>query len=174
VTARPQDQAASRAISRMRRNHGLEHATIHLLTARRTRTLLVGRSDPSGFFLYGRVPTEAVEAAAREALVRLRQGEHHLAVHPNCGTSLLTAGTLASGAVFFSVVGGRSDRWKDHLARFPLAVLLTTLALIIAQPLGLAIQRHVTTLADPEDLQIIEVRRINRGRAVIHRIRTTD
>jgi hypothetical protein len=157
----------------MRRNHGLEHATIHLLSARHPRTVLVGRSDPSGFFLYGRVATEAVEAAAREALARLKRGERHLAVHPNCGTSLLTAGTMASGAVLFSVVGRRSDRWKDRLARFPFAVVLTTLALIIAQPLGLAVQRHVTTQGDPGDLQIVEVRRINGGRVVVHRIRTS-
>lgn len=167
------DPMASTAISRIRRNHGLEHATIHLLSARHPRTLLVGRSDPSGFFLYGQVSTGAVEAAAHEALARLQRGERNLAVHPNCGTSLLTAGTLASGAVFVSVLGGRNDRWKERLSRFPLAVLLTTLALIVAQPLGLAIQRRVTTQADPEDLQIVEVRRISRGRAVVHRVRTS-
>jgi hypothetical protein len=65
------------------------------------------------------------------------------------------------------------SHWKDHAARFPLAVLLTTLALIVAQPLGLALQRHVTTLADLEGLEIIEVRRISRGRAVVHRVRTS-
>ncbi len=174
MTDSQQPLSASSAISRMRRNHALEHATIHLLSARPTRTLLVGRSDPSGFYLYGRVPTEAVEAAVREALARLQRGEGYLAVHPNCGTSLLTAGTLASGAVLFSVAGRQGDRWKDRLARFPLAVVLTTLALIVAQPLGIALQRHVTTLADPQDLRIVDVLRINQGRAIVHRIRTTD
>jgi hypothetical protein len=134
--------------------------------------MLVGRSDPSGFFLFGQVPTEAVEAAVREALTRLQRGERHLAIHPNCGTSLLTAGTLAAGAVFVSLTSGRSDRWEDRISRFPLAVGLTTLALIVAQPLGLTLQRRLTTQADPEGLQVLEIRRLRRGRAVFHRVWT--
>lgn len=168
---RPQPRS-SPAITLMRRNHALEHATIHLLSARHPRTMLVGRSDPSGFFLYGQVPTEAVEAAAREALIRLQRGERHLAVHPNCGTSLLTAGTLAAGAVFVSLMSGRSNRWQDRISRFPLAVALTTVALLLAQPLGLTLQRRVTTQADPEGLEVVEVRRLRRGRAVFHRVWT--
>jgi hypothetical protein len=135
--------------------------------------MLVGRSDPSGFFLYGQVSTEAVQTAAQEALIRLQRGERHLAVHPNCGTSLLTAGTLAAGAVFVSLMSGRSSRWQDRISRFPLAVALTTVALLLAQPLGFTLQRRVTTQADPEGLEVVEVRRLRRGRVVFHRVWTT-
>lgn len=46
-------------IRRTRRNHGLEHATITVLTPRGYR--LSGRSDDHGFVLLGEVPVEAVE-----------------------------------------------------------------------------------------------------------------
>jgi hypothetical protein len=172
VIPRPHDPGLSTPISRIRRNHGLEHATIHILSSRHPKTLLIGRSDPSGFYLYGDVATEAIEAASREALARLYRGERQLAVHPNCGTSLLTAGTLACTAAVVSVSAGRSDRWQDRAARFPMAVALTVLALIIAQPLGLSLQRRVTTEADPQGLVILDVRRLSRGRIPVHRVRT--
>lgn len=162
-------------ISRLRRNHGLEHATIHLLSARYPRTTLVGRSDTQGFYLYGEVPTHAVSEAAQQALQRLRNGERHLALHPNCGTNLLMGGLLASLSAYASLFPVRQDeRWTDRLSRLPFAIMLTTLALIVAQPLGIAAQRHLTTSGDPGDMQIAEIRHLSpRGRAV-HRVLTSS
>ncbi len=132
---------------------------------------MIGRADARGFYLYGEVPTEAVREAVDEALNRLRAGEHQLAIHPNCGTNFLTAGLLAAGTSFFSLAGGRDDRWRDRLHRLPLAIFATTLALMLAQPLGSAVQQHVTTLADPGNLGVAEIRRLDRGRT-IHRVLT--
>ncbi len=159
-------------IQRVRRNHALEHATIHVLSARHPRTTLIGRADSEGFYLFGEVSTQAVEEAAQEALRRLRAGEHELAIHPNCGTNFLTAGLLAAGASFLSLGMGRDQRFRARLERLPTAVLLTTLALLVAQPLGAAAQQHLTTLGDPGDLEIVEVRRYHRGGRTVHRVLT--
>ncbi|HEX9797269.1 MAG TPA: DUF6391 domain-containing protein [Anaerolineales bacterium] len=160
-------------VSRIRRNHALEHATIHLLTAQGPRTTLIGRADSRGFFLYGNVPTERVGQAAAEALNRLRSGEHQLAIHPNCGTNLLTAGLLAGSAAFLALIGERKDEaWQDRLGRWPAAILLATLALLVAQPLGLQAQRHLTTQGDPGNLEILTVRRRGAGDRTIHRVIT--
>jgi hypothetical protein len=94
---------------RIRRNHALEHATIHLLSARPVRTLLVGRSDSRGFYLMGEVPTDDVESAVLQALARLRAGEARLAVHPNCGTNLVTGAALAGTASFLVAGMTRAD-----------------------------------------------------------------
>src|SRR5258706_10996068 len=83
-----------------RRNHGLEHATVHVLSSRIKNLSIAGRSDGSGFWLMGDVSTEQVESAAAEALKRMQNGEHELAVHPNCGTGLVTTGIMASMAGF--------------------------------------------------------------------------
>ena len=72
-------------IVRIRRNHALEHATIHVLTQYNPRRHLVGRTTASGFYIYGEVEIEEVAAAVSEALARLRGGEHDLAVHPQIG-----------------------------------------------------------------------------------------
>ncbi len=162
-------------IARLRRNHGLEHATIHLLSARYPRATLVGRSDTRGFYLYGEIPTHAVSEAAQQALDRLRSGERHLALHPNCGTNLLTGGILASLSAYFSLLAARKDEsWSDRLARLPFVIMLTTLALILAQPLGIAAQRHVTTAGDPGDMEITEIRHLSSHGRAMHRVLTSD
>ena len=85
-------------VSRIKRNHGLEHATIHVLSEGHKRFSAQGNSDHRGFHLniYGDVTEEEVAAAVAEAHRRLRAGERQLAVHPNCGTVLVTTAVLAT------------------------------------------------------------------------------
>lgn len=159
-------------IKRLRRNHALEHATIHVLSRRFRGVTLVGRSDARGFVLYGEVPTVAVAEAADEALKRMRAGEHHLAVHPNCGTNFVTMGVLGGLAATAALVGARGLRAK--FGRLPTVFLATTAALILAQPLGLSLQQHVTTLSDPGGLEIAGVTRLARGALTVHRVDTAS
>ena len=153
-------------IARIRRNHALEHATIHVLTEQNPHRHLMGRTTTSGFYLFGEVGTEAVAAAVSEALDRLGRGERYLAVHPRCGTNLATAGLLA-GLSSFVAMSGRS---KSRLAKLPQIILATTIAVIAAQPLGLSIQKHVTTLPEMEGVTIGEITRQRRGQVVIHHV----
>ena len=85
-------------ISRVRRNHGLEHATIHVLSEKYRGFSAQGHSDHRGFSLnvYGDIKEDQVREAVREAYLRMKNGEHELAVHPNCGTALLTTATMAA------------------------------------------------------------------------------
>lgn len=154
-------------IAAIRRNHALEHATIHVLTQRNPRRYLVGRTTTGGFYLFGEVETEEVAAAVSEALARLRRGEHDLAVHPRCGTNLATAGLLA-GLSSFVAMSGRST---SRLAKLPQILLAATIAVIAAQPLGLALQKHVTTLPEVEGVTVEEITRLQRGQVVIHEVR---
>jgi len=153
-------------IARIRRNHALEHATIHVLTEHNPRRHLMGRTSDHGFYLFGEVKTEEVAAAVAEALARLRRGEHSLAVHPRCGTNLATAGVLA-GLSSFVAMSGRS---KSRLAKLPQAILAATLAVLVGQSLGMAVQKHVTTLSDMEGITVEEITRQQRGRVVVHEV----
>jgi hypothetical protein len=65
-----------------------------------------------------------------------------------------------------------SSDLQDKLARLPLAAALATIALIIAQPLGLLLQTHVTTSGDPGSLEVISITHKKQGRLTIHRIQT--
>ena len=145
------------ALSRIRRNHGLEHATIHILSQQFPNRRFIGRSNTRGFFLYGDVPAEALDSAVHEALRRLRQGEHQLAIHPNCGTNLVTSAILAGAASFVTLMGSGHENWRRRLERLPLAIAATLLALIVSQPIGRSVQQHLTTQGDPERLEILSI-----------------
>jgi hypothetical protein len=140
-----------------RRNHGLEHATIHVLAAQKPGRPLAGRSTPFGFYLYGDVGDEELQAAAQEALNRLGRGEKRLAIHPGCGTNYLTSGAAASlGALAVLSIGDRKARWS----RLPDVLIAATLALIVAQPIGPKLQEHITTCAEMGNLRIAALRRL--------------
>jgi hypothetical protein len=155
---------------RTRRNHGLEHATIHVLTQKNIRRAVAGHSDAGGFWLLGELTTEETRQAAEEALGRLRAGERWLAIHPNCGTNLMTAGVV-SGLAGALAMRGANQRGA-WLERLPLAALLSIFALLAARPLGTRLQQRVTTSGDPGPLQIVDVRRTQRGDLTMHRVTT--
>jgi hypothetical protein len=157
---------------RIRRNHALEHATIHLLSARVPRTVLIGRSDARGFYLAGEVSSEALQHVVHQALVRLQSGESGLAVHPNCGTNLMTGAILAGSASFLAAAMMRRRRRSDWLEQWPAALVAAALGLLVAQPLGTSIQRRVTTAAQPGELRILSVRRLRASAPTLHRVLT--
>jgi hypothetical protein len=160
-------------IRRTRRNHAYEHATIHMLN--RQRYTLSGNSNAGGFMLIGDVPTEKVETAAKEALRRLRAGENQLALHPNCGTNLVTTGLLTTSIAALGFTGtNRRSAWE----RFPIIMLLMMFAALYSQPLGMTLQKYITTEGDPGDLEYVSVTRRETslsvvGKFVIHEVKTS-
>lgn len=146
-------------ISRLRRIHALEHATVHVLTQHYPYLTLLARSDWHGFSLHGHVATWQVEEAVNEALTRLRAGERQLALHPRCGTVMAVSGLLTGLAAFAALQIGPQTGGRVRLAALPNAVLAATAASVIAQPLGLLLQRYVTTAYRPDDLRVLSVRR---------------
>ena len=153
-------------VSVIRQNHSLEHATMHILSRYNPYLQAAGRTTPAGFYIYGQVDTEAVASAATEALVRLQQGESHLAVHPRCGTNLAVTGIMAGTAAFGVTLGRRRARF-DQL---PLALTAAMLAAVAAQPLAHLIQERVTTTPELAGVMIRDVQRSERGSLVIHKV----
>lgn len=142
-------------VRQTRRNHALEHATIHILS-KRVRAPMAGRSDQGGFVLLGDVDTPLVETAVDDALRRLGGGEAALAVHPNCGTNLVTTAFLVSGAAYLGLMGvKKSEKWS----RLPLVMILSMVAMFIARPIGNDLQKHITTDGDPADTEVVEITR---------------
>ena len=149
----------------LRQNHAIEHATVTLLSQRVPGLSLVGRSDLQGFTLFGDVDTQVIEQTAGEAVSRLQAGESGLAVHPNCGTNLVTAGMLSGLAATFAA-SGRNRSWAD---RIPASLLAATLALIVAVPAGRWMQENVTTSPYVDGLHITGVIRQG-GPVTRHRV----
>ena len=157
-------------LTRLRRNHALEHAAIHILSRRNRGIRVVGRSTARGFLLYGDLPTENVLVAAKEAVRRLRDGERHLAVHPSCGTNFVASGVL-SGLGAFTVLTPRRRDWREWLRRLPMVFLVGTLGVMIGQQLGPVLQMTLTTDPDVGQAQITGIVREERGGLVVHRVR---
>lgn len=154
-------------VRRTRRNHGLEHATIHVLSGRFPGRPMAGRSTPNGFYLYGALAADDIASAAEEALKRMRGGEQNLAVHPGCGTNYITSGAFA-GLAAFAALGFRArNRWE----RLPNAIVAATFALIFSAPVGPMLQARVTTSGEMGDLAIVSVRRLP-GRVTGHYVET--
>ena len=124
---------------RTRRNHALEHATVNILEERYGPQRITGQALHDGFILY-RVPfaQEEVHNAALEASRRLVGGEHNLAIHKLCGTSMLASTFLVSFVFLFVLLIGGGFRLPVILCVFVLAALLSN-------PLGQWLQRYFTT-----------------------------
>ncbi|MCJ7511273.1 MAG: DUF6391 domain-containing protein [Dehalococcoidia bacterium] len=157
----------ARTIAAVRRNHALEHATISILLGRMDQhTRLIGRASPDGFYIYGNVPAEKIGECAAEGLARLKQGESQLAVSPLCGTNLALAGIMAGLASLLAA--GKRRRFE----RLPNVLTAAVLAVVAAQPLGRLVQKHVTTSADLDDLEIVGVTRVGKGLIPRYKVKT--
>lgn len=135
---------------RTRQHHAIEHATIHVLSARFPQQRFSGVSDPVGFTLLADVDELSVRTSVGDALLRLQAGERDLAIHPNCGTNLAVNALLATLAALLA------GRRRKRLDRFATAMMLVLAALTIARPLGFRVQAY-TTLADVSDRWVAEI-----------------
>jgi len=149
-----------------RRNHALEHATLHVL-ARTHKINMAGHSNPTGFFIFGELRTEDIRPALNEAYSRLRSGEKELAIHPGCGTNMVATAFLPGTLAWLPFQGVRSTRAR--LLLIPIALVLGVVGFLLSKPAGTWMQRHVTTEADLGNMQVIDVTLVRKG---VHRIIT--
>ncbi len=153
-------------ISRVRRNHGLEHATIHVLSEKHKNFSAQGNSNHKGFSLniYGDISEEDVADAVEEAYGRMKKGEHQLAVHPNCGTVLLTTATMATLAAQATFAFEQRRQKRSHMNlsvlmnALPTAVLAVVFALIISRPIGVQLQAKYTVEGDLQEMALQSIR----------------
>ncbi len=137
-------QALGRAVRATRQHHALEHATLQILSGQTEDLALVGGfSDPSGFVLLGDLTPSQVEPAVTRALEILQQGQVQWAIHPHCGTNLLTQAVL-SLCLAWTLLGSRRTL---SLTTLSLALLGFMAIGLYGRALGERLQAY-TTLAD--------------------------
>ncbi len=151
-----------KALLMTRQVHALEHATVWLLSRETASNQtadnspdnenLGGLSTENGFYLYGQVKRRNLHEAVRQALLRLKQGEWNLAIHPRCGTNLSVALILTAGFV----LGVNTLLPKDPFGQLIGLGIATTTASQIAPDLGQSVQRYITT-AIPFNLEVVEI-----------------
>jgi fructose-1,6-bisphosphatase/sedoheptulose 1,7-bisphosphatase-like protein len=156
-------------IAAIRQNHALEHATIAIL-ARHPELegiRIAGRASLNGFYIYGDIPTKTITETVGEALERLKKGESELAISPFCGTNLAVAGALAGIAALIAL--GK----KNRMERLPRVIMASTLAIVAARPIGVMVQKHLTTsVENVEHLHINHITHMGWGKLTWHKVET--
>lgn len=151
-----------------KQNHALEHATIALLLERTgINSKIAGRAGVGCFYIYGNQPTELIKEAAYEALDRLKNGEHELAISPFCGTNIAVSGGLAGLASLIALGSG------NRLLNMPRVLIAAIVAVILGQSIGKLAQKHFTITSDIENMEIMKITRSGWGPAGTHKIETT-
>ena len=134
----------------VRQNHALEHATIVLLEKKHD-IRLSGVSTALGFFIFGEAPTDDIVPTAEEALHLLRTTQPELAINPRCGTNLAVSGVL-TGLSAMAVAKMRRPYGTANNV-----ITASTAALILARPLGLTVQRYITTQTPNSSMRVVKV-----------------
>lgn len=150
-----------------RRNHAVEHATLHILARKFKNQTMGGHSNPTGFYLMGNFTKDDIMAAAAEAMERLRAGESDLAIHEGCGTNIATSTLLPATFAFVPMQRARSNFWRFLL--IPFAIGLAVFGYFLSKPLGPWLQRNVTTEADLGGMRIVDIIPVRKG---LHRVIT--
>jgi len=159
-----------------RRNHALEHGTIHFLRKHYGRRYkLTGRSEERGFRVAGAKTAADIQRAFRELLQHLRAGDHAVVVARGCGSNMVTA--QASGVVLMALLSLGIVLFSPSLLMVAAAVLaILAIAMLVRYPLGMWLQRRRFLLVDFEDASILSVDPLQRAelfeRHPVHFVRT--
>jgi hypothetical protein len=150
-------------LHRTRQHHAIEHATLHVLTARHPGQHFTGYSDPLGFTIAGDLDETRLRRAVGDALLRLQAGEHSLALHPNCGTNLVTSAVLV--ALVASITGSK----RQPFERFVTTLIAVLPVILFAKTIGLYLQGY-TTSTEVGDRWVADIHPIMIGGMRVHRV----
>jgi hypothetical protein len=149
----------------VRWNHAIEHGSIHVLSRMLPYVSMAGRSNSRGFYIYGDIPTDVVREAVQEAIDRISAGEHQLAIHPNCGTNMISSAVLAAGGTMLATT---STKRRGLTEQIPAGVLGALFGVVLGQVVGLRLQAKVTTSTSFSYARIAEIQRKQMGKRVYH------
>lgn len=139
----------------IRKNHAMEHASIHILTKSHPNIAFAGYSLIKGFWIYGQTELQDIQKAVEMAQARLKNGERQLAVHPNCGTNIAVTGLCTAASSSLALMA-ESDE-DSSFSRFSALTSAGLIGALIGRPLGPAVQKHITTDANVADLSIVGI-----------------
>lgn len=141
------------ALACMRKNHAIEHATMHLLSQMLPGRRFSGIALPTGFWIAGVADLEEIRKAAEVGLARLANGEARLAVHPNCGTNIVVTAFI-SAAASLTAMELHDDEERGLGDTFSSLVAGGMIGAFAGRPLGPRAQKYVTTDADVNGMSI--------------------
>ncbi|MGI6367981.1 MAG: DUF6391 domain-containing protein [Anaerolineae bacterium] len=153
-------------LARIRKNHALEHATLHMLEQGPLPGPVAAHSDWNGITFYGRVDRDVLCRALTRALSALQAGESHLALHSRCGSTI--AVPVLSGLIIGLLLHHMSHTTrKESASALTLAGVLSPL--LCAEPLALGAQKQLLTDPHVGSAELLTLRTLSFGRITLHR-----
>lgn len=149
---------AFRVDQRVKRNHALEHATIHCLAAKSGRRFS-GRAAPNGFRIRGRASRAEITAAFNLVRDAVTRGDPLPCVTPRCGSNLVTAYALSMTLLLFVAIWILAFAPPLATRAGALVFVVMTFALL-RHPIGNAIQRRFFLAEDFTEVAARDVRKI--------------
>lgn len=152
---------AFRCDRQTRRNHALEHATIHFLEISGARRL-GGRAMPNGFRISGRTSPQDIRKAFEQVRRIVRQGDHLPHISRRCGTNVITALGLSLLLLLSVAV-------ISVIAQPPLAARASALAFVVIffvsmrHAIGNWIQARFFMATDFEEVAVRDVHKVLPG-----------
>ncbi|MFW5976678.1 MAG: DUF6391 domain-containing protein [Bacillota bacterium] len=135
----------------LRKNHALEHATVNLLEKDFGYQNLAGYARENGFFIIGVDNPVKVKTAAEKGLYLMKKGNSHLAIHKNCGTSMIMA-NFVSALIFLILLF-----YTGYFSIMSMVVAII-LAHLIGPILGRKVQQYFTTTPEIKEMNISSTR----------------
>lgn len=131
----------------VRRNHAIEHATVHVLEELYGAKMVDGCATTEGFRIRAAVDPVLIFDAAREGLSRLQRGDGALAINRRCATALLVS--------YFAVGGSLVSLLLTTHNVSPLNLALVLILTVAATPkISRVVQRFLTTSLDVKGMSI--------------------
>ncbi|MCA9465996.1 MAG: hypothetical protein KC643_11215 [Nitrospira sp.] len=145
-----------------RRNHALEHGTIHCFFHKHGQKKKVsGRAKADGFRIAGIHSTKEIREAFAEFLSLNKQEQWKMAISTRCGSMLVIAQgigiiSLLSALIFFGV-------WQPSPPTIALTLGAQLLLFLgLRYPLGRLLQKHRLLSLDFEDAKILDIKQVDR------------
>ena len=133
---------------KLRKNHGLEHATINILEKEFGYNDLAGYAEENGFYIMGVRNPDFVEEAAKKGLDLLKNNNDDLVIHKRCGTSMTVANFISAIIFLFLLFS------SGHFSILSMIIAIV-IANLIGPYLGQIVQKNFTTSSDVNEMEII-------------------
>lgn len=154
-------------LANVRRNHGIEHATVGILTQRKIKPPIFALATPSGFMIYSKLNKNEILSATNESIKLMLAGDSELAISQYCGTNIVAGGIIAviSTIIFAKILGKKSKGILNIANGFFISTLLS-------KPIGRLVQKYITTDQHINGIKVKNIRSLNLGNFYIHHIST--
>ena len=144
-----------------RRNHAVEHATLHILADKYKNQNMAGHSNPGGVFPLRKLRQTGYSICRNRSDESSPCGRKRAGCPPGLRDKPGDHRVSAGAVCLAPFRGVRSTPWRIVL--IPLALSFAVLGFFLSRPVGTWLQAHVTTEADLGNMRVVDIALVRKG-----------